>query len=173
MCRPSRQIWLWVVSPQVAGVLHLQDPPVLVTNSLNGGLVLLMSSAGRWSVFIFFLSWWLFVFQKHICKRKKWVAEKLHGRLHLWITGLQGAQAEPFKAGHNFAAVNAAKRNKNTGYSLLVSTNSRVVKEQASSEAQQRTRPPPRSDNDCSAHSLGRAAPGPPSPGPRPHSHRV
>lgn len=40
----------------------------------------------------------------------------VHGRLHLWITGLQGAQAKPFKAGHDFAAVNAAERSRDMGY---------------------------------------------------------
>lgn len=61
-------------------------------------------------------SGWRFVcfvimFQKgrHLCKN-------VHGRLHLWITGLQGAQAKPFKAGHDFAAVNAAERSRDMGY---------------------------------------------------------
>lgn len=53
------------------------------------------------------------VLETHLRKKS---AEKLHGWLHLWITGLQGAQAKPFKPGYNFAAVNAAKRNKNKGY---------------------------------------------------------
>lgn len=41
---------------------------------------------------------------------------KLHGWLHLWVTGLQGAQAKPLKPGHHFAAVNAATGNRNKGY---------------------------------------------------------
>lgn len=48
--------------------------------------------------------------------KKKWAAEQLHSWLHLWVTGLQGTKAKPLKAGYNFAAVNAAKRNKNWGY---------------------------------------------------------
>lgn len=39
-----------------------------------------------------------------------------HGWLHLWVTGFQGPQAKPFKAGHDFAAVNAVKRSRDTGY---------------------------------------------------------
>lgn len=40
----------------------------------------------------------------------------LRSWLHLWIAGFQGPQAKPFKAGHDFAAVNAAKRSRGVGY---------------------------------------------------------
>lgn len=33
----------------------------------------------------------------------------VHGWLHLWITGLQGPQAKPFKARHDFAAANVSR----------------------------------------------------------------
>ena len=45
------------------------------------------------------------------------MSEKRQSWLHLWITGLQDAQAKPFKPGYNFVAVNTAKRNKNKSYS--------------------------------------------------------
>lgn len=48
--------------------------------------------------------------------RKKEIGGKTVQLLHLWITGLQDAQAKPFKPGYNFAAVTAAERNENKGY---------------------------------------------------------
>lgn len=51
------------------------------------------------------------------CFRKEdAVCMNVHGWLHLWITGLQGPQAKPFKAGHDFAAVSTVKRSRDTGY---------------------------------------------------------
>lgn len=44
------------------------------------------------------------------CFRKEdAVCMNVHGWLHLWITGLQGPQAKPFKAGHDFAAVSISR----------------------------------------------------------------
>lgn len=40
----------------------------------------------------------------------------VRGWLHLGITGFQGPEAKPFKAGHDFAAVNAVKRSRDAGY---------------------------------------------------------
>lgn len=57
----------------------------------------------------------LAVLGTHLTKKKE-IGGKLHSWLHLWITGFQDAQAKPFKPGYHFAAVNAAKRNKNKGY---------------------------------------------------------
>jgi hypothetical protein len=62
---------------------------------------------------------------------------KLHSWLHLWITGLQGTQAEPFKTGNDFAAVNTVKSNKDMDYGPAVLTNIReeLAKEWASSRS--------------------------------------
>lgn len=68
--------------------------------------MLLVCSAGRLRPFVLVVVW--VFFQNTSIKRKRLVAEKLHSWLHLWITGLQDAQAKPFKPGYNFAAVNVS-----------------------------------------------------------------
>ena len=87
-----------------------------MANSLNLGHVLLVCSGGQ-AVF-FCRGGCLDVSETHF-KKKEISSEKPYGWLHLWITGLQDAQAKPFKPGYNFAAVNAAKRNKNKNYSPI------------------------------------------------------
>lgn len=61
----------------------------------------------RWAGSVFCRGGCLDVSETHF-KKKEISSEKPHGWLHLWITGLQDAQAKPFKPGYNFAAVNVS-----------------------------------------------------------------
>lgn len=94
-------------------------------------------------------------------------SEKLHSWLHLWITGLQDAQAKPFKPGYNFAAVNAERGTKTriTALQILIRIWATLANEQASSRSSIEDLAAPSSGSDDKASSLGRAAPGHTWPG--------
>lgn len=97
----SGQVWLLVSSRPLMSLSHTHKWKARVP-----GFAVL----GRWSGFLIdFLSWWLFAcFRNTFFQRKRCLCTNLHSWLYLWVAGLQGTQAEPFKAGHDFAVGNVS-----------------------------------------------------------------